>query len=619
MHCCSVPKRTTPGSAGTLITVASMTLTIQQIQRFQMRFTNNVDYYTALGHFSAVDAPLTEAGSILPPLRPVSVSSSSSFLKPRDSASNIGAQRPFTANDPLDQGRGISSGQMARSEVSTIAHRIASSDMQRMECSLDQPASAITDDIPLKSPAKMRDLSPPVVSVKNGLGLAKAFGISKPVEDGTIISKGPIKSSEARTTTLATSNALKKTTDSLVPTTLSDYHPRPSTAPAIESQSLRDMLPPPRTLPFPKSSSEIGLKALSKQKSTAKPVSQSASSMPGTSSFRVEFANSQKPETQSVPPSNPRAKKATAKKPAIRTSRKPAAPKSKKSPTVQSAQSPVPSVEDLLSRSREPAQQATPGAGDIDTQALLAQVEERQAFKSASTSPKKRGLPAEFGDGDPWIPPSAQRSAPNVFQSPSDRTPENLTQMQQTEQRFIAASATHAEISAARRTLHRAASEDLTTPAISARRDPGRVATLPTEPQPSNLQQENERHGLFDSGAIPIPLTPVSLTAMRAPLTERSLNAPIYSTLSAPGMSTSQPISQDTASATKLVRPLEALLQDENFAKAPDLAQWARQSDDDRHATLETFLCNNIDNPDFFILCKDLGGMWESRFLGKKI
>ena len=68
-----------------------------------------------------------------------------------------------------------------------------------------------------------------------------------------------------------------------------------------------------------------------------------------------------------------------------------------------------------------------------------------------------------------------------------------------------------------------------------------------------------------------------------------------------------------------LPSPLAALFHDPNFASPPNLAQWGQGSEEVRRASLETFICQSIQDQNFFKLCKNLDGTWQKVLLGKTL
>ncbi len=79
----------------------------------------------------------------------------------------------------------------------------------------------------------------------------------------------------------------------------------------------------------------------------------------------------------------------------------------------------------------------------------------------------------------------------------------------------------------------------------------------------------------------------------------------------------SSTVVQPRASHTVTSHSLMALMNDPNFAKSPEVAQWADLPPDEREAALETWMCQQLESESFATLLKTLEGMWQRLFFGR--
>jgi len=154
------------------------------------------------------------------------------------------------------------------------------------------------------------------------------------------------------------------------------YEPRPSTAPAIESQKLSDMLPPKRELPFAKSVLERSTISSKKAKRSNQ---KREAQRPTTAEAVVEQA----PEMSQSKTSQPAPRSSQARP------KKQASSRSRKAPDSQNAISPILGVTDLLKRSPQSAKEVASVSRAIDTQALLDSVDQRRKSPRIEGDPKE--------------------------------------------------------------------------------------------------------------------------------------------------------------------------------------------------------------------------------------
>jgi hypothetical protein len=60
-----------------------------------------------------------------------------------------------------------------------------------------------------------------------------------------------------------------------------------------------------------------------------------------------------------------------------------------------------------------------------------------------------------------------------------------------------------------------------------------------------------------------------------------------------------------------------ALMRDPDFARAPEIAEWAELPSEERDTVLESWMCEQLESESFATLLKTLEGMWQRVFLGR--
>lgn len=116
-----------------------------------------------------------------------------------------------------------------------------------------------------------------------------------------------------------------------------------------------------------------------------------------------------------------------------------------------------------------------------------------------------------------------------------------------------------------------------------------------------------ENRGLPPSAQKPageLPMGPSDRGVLGS--SERQALADISSNVAAPG-----------ESHLVTSHSMMALMNDPNFAKSPEIAQWADLPPDEREATLETWMCQQLESDSFATLLKTLEGMWQRLFFGR--
>lgn len=329
------------------------------------------------------------------------------------------------------------------------------------------------------------------------------------------------------------------------------YEPRPSMAPMIESQRLSEILPPKRDLLLPKPVPKSGAKA-SKDKILAS---------------STDTCGSQDLETQSEP-LKMKPKRVAVKKGSPRVGKKPR--RSRKKAASVRGESPVRGIEELLRRSPDSAGDVETLPKRIDTQALLARVEERQNMINCQ-NPTSRHSAASSKAQTTTVLKQNQSEASLPLALPTGREqamPLSLVD-ESTSQAMVSMSAAE--------------------------------ANGPQEGYSKKSQALPAGQGTLPDLPPPAPSPP----PVRQALLEQPLNVALIS--SKPSL---QPL------AHPLTHPLSFPPREPDF---PSLAEWAKAPEEERRASLETFICRSIQDENFFKLCKDLDGTWQRLFFGKML
>jgi hypothetical protein len=277
---------------------------------------------------------------------------------------------------------------------------------------------------------------------------------------------------------------------------------------------------------------------------------------------------SQDLETQSEPVTT-KPKPVTAKKGPPRVAKKPPRPR-KKAASVR-GKSLEHSNEELQKRSLDSTEDVATLPKTIDTQALLARVEERQNMINCQNLTSRH----DAASSKAWETTGLQQNQGEVslpLQHPTGKKQAKRLSM-----------------------VDESASQ--TTASIS-------VAEVDGSLEGYSKQSQGRPSG---QGPLPdLPLAAPTPPPICQALLEQSLNtAPISSKPSL------QPL------ANPLTDSLPSLLRDPNFLDLPTLAEWAKAPEEERRTSLETFICRSIQDENFFKLCKDLDGTWQRVFLGK--
>jgi hypothetical protein len=231
------------------------------------------------------------------------------------------------------------------------------------------------------------------------------------------------------------------------------------------------------------------------------------------------------------------------------------------------------SNEELQKRSSDSTEDVATSPKTIDTQALLARVEERQNMVDCQNLSSRH----EAASSKAWETTGLQQN--QIEASLPLEHPTGKKQAKRLSMVDESASQTTASIS---------------------------VAEVDGSLEGYSKQSQGRPSG--QGTLLDLPLAaPTPLPICQA-LLEQSLNtAPISSKPSL------QPL------ANPLTDSPPSLLRDSNFLDLPTLAEWAKAPEEERRTSLETFICRSIQDENFFKLCKDLDGTWQRVFLGKML
>ncbi|KAF7513180.1 hypothetical protein GJ744_010576 [Endocarpon pusillum] len=589
-----------------------------QIRRFQMKFRLASDFYKALALFSQAGCPFTQAGALAaqPPMaRPFSASS---VAVP---ASRVcqSMEAPKSASSTAD------------SDQSTL---VPSLDLSRQSSSRPSTTSSTnwkSGAAVSKDPTLTYDMSRgPAYSEKPAVSQyfpssRLSSAISSTVhyqheKSSTTQGEAPRNStlpfaSDPITAGTSTARSSRNSGSQLGHGSIAS---RPSTAPTLESQRISQMLPPKRELPF-----QISRATSEASRNITRSDLTSSSAKAGSS----DNANT------SGTPRQPGAKGATKTSRATRDSV--SGSRSCRKPAVPENDSPVPSARDSLrrsqrlshkqaginrtdtestkisaplklttkdelrqaldamgctkaiARSKDHAEQpeqdlAAPQYTNIDTQDLLARIDERQRLQRSKRSAALENC------GDSTTPPS-KRIATSVHPDLAAIAPPSSGVSMPVNDLPRAATGSGSR--------HLGDSSLGTTPALPRALDVNAV--------PDYDCQENG--GLPPSAQKPageLPMGPSDRRVLGS--SERQALADISSNVGAQGKS--HLVTSDS---------MRALMNDPNFAKSPEIAQWADLPPNEREAALETWMCQQLESESFVTLLKILEGMWQRLFFGR--
>jgi hypothetical protein len=410
--------------------------------------------------------------------------------------------------------------------------------------------------------------------------------------------------------------------------------PRPSTAPNFESQRLSQMLPPKRELPFKVSRSASAI-------STRAPTSGQAESSGEDRTIDDQAANITAPTVQDkqatvhVPPNAPQKAPVKRATKATRATRNTAATsRSRRKQSVLKDDSPVPSVEELLRSSRRLSekQSATNPAGDDAKKVCLSSNDPgNTAFKNnvAGDDPVS-SLAMDEGHAK-W-----PEECPGAYQYSNIDTQALLARVDEREQRKNAKRKDDTESHEGRNHLHPPKHVVPNTPmdlAAQPHRDSGAELSMAGSREAASkseitsgsshadialLPQKTGVNAVCGYGTQENDLMPPSA---QKPVEETSVGSVSREDLGAPERHPLADISnaaQPGRSHTLAGSSMVALMNDPDFAKSPEIVKWADLPLEERDAALETWMCQQLESESFATLAKALEGKWQRILFGRQ-
>lgn len=591
-----------------------------------MKFKLGSDFYKALALFSQAGCPFTQAGSLPSQAQTVRPSTTSSAFAPgnpgwpsRESLKSI----PSTAgSDQRTLVRSLATSLHSSSRPSTSSSSTWTSDPGPSSYSrigYDTGRQPLSFEKPLVSPffTDANAMNPSPLCSRGGF--ISAQGIAPrpsffPSSSDPLITVGD--------TAVSIEGDISHSSSAL-------FASRPSTAPAYESPRLSQMLPPKRELPFKVSGTALGSGLRNTERGQADSVVTGSepdgqfTNQKGSTVSMAQCSAELRPTRQKKPPAKRTTRAARATRSAAATTR------SCKKSSVIEFDSPVPSVEELLNSSRGmPEKQADrisisadtgiavvpsnakrltivgddiasqepdksparkegrvdqPGEcltqnehSEIDTQALLARVDEHQLRQST----KRKVVPGVHEDESSY-PPSKRVSCqrhPDVSDGGGEsRLPNQPSLVAAEGSRGIRASNVQ---------------DDLPLP----------QAMDAIAHQGSNLRINDD---MLQSIHTPLEEVMSGSTARESP---RTLERPPLADISN--------IAQQERSQPICSGSMRTLMNNPIYAESPKDRGWADQSPAEQDAALETWMCEQLESESFLAFTKKLEGMWQRIFFG---
>lgn len=578
-----------------------------------MKFKRGSDFYKALAFFSQAGCPFTQAGSLAPQTEIYRPETASSTVASGSSDHQIGdATRSLPSTAGSDQ-RSLVPNHVAAIQASSRPS--TSSGIAGGFESAPSRYTTLAYDEGKAMPYSKNSHVSPFFTEPNGLS---AIPNPVPRQDETPslatfeASRCKYFPSSSDPYKVAKSGAESSADATSKPTSYFDA-PRPWTAPSLESQSLLMMLPPKRELPFKASStSGTGRKVSKKFQEAPMLLASNLDKLPaGSTSDSSVQINTPANCKQPVPPKKSPAKRATG---ATRVTRSgTAARRSRNQPSAAPDEFSVPSVEDLLRRSEQESEKQAGiisvssndskvsrnafaietghrilqeeeyrpryQASNIDTQALLARVEERERVRES----KQKDIITESHEDLP-IPPLAKRIASGSHDAV--KVSQSL--------------ATVAEVTAAE--LHGATlqNDGNSHSAINA------VSNIPENTiQHCLLQERTENPPSSERRSELRPTTSIAGEDANHP----GAGGPPTTGV----LGSSQQVRPHPFAGSSLI----ALMNDPDFAGSPEFKGWRDLPQEEQHAALETWMCQQLNSERFAELLKMLEGTWQRIFFGR--
>jgi hypothetical protein len=410
--------------------------------------------------------------------------------------------------------------------------------------------------------------------------------------------------------------------------------PRPSTAPNFESQRLSQMLPPKRELPFKVSRSISGT-------SKRAPTSGQAESSGKDRTIDDQAAKITGPAVQDkqatvhVPSNAPRKAPAKHATKATRVTRNTAATsRSRRKQSVLKDDSPVPSVEELLRSSRRLSekQSATNPAGDDAKKVCLSSnVLGTPAFKNNVAGDDPASSLAMDERHARW---SEER--PGAYQYSSIDTQALLARVDEREQRKNAKCKDDTEshegwnhIPPPKRVVsdtsmdlaaqpHHDSGEELSMAGFREAASKSDITSGSSHVDIALLPKTTGVNAVCGYGTQENDVMPPSAQKPVEETSARSMNREDLGAPERPPLADISNAAQPGRSHTLAGSSMMALMNDPDFAKSPEIVKWADLPVEERDAALETWMCQQLESESFATLAKALEGKWQSILFGRQ-
>jgi hypothetical protein len=579
-----------------------------------MKFRLGSDFYKALALFSQAGCPFTQAGSLPPQVErnhPLTVSSAAA---PGGSDYQTGgAARSLPSTAESDQ---IT---LIPSHVTSIRSSYRPSKSSSTACRSDpHPSkySTMAYDTSRGLPCSENPHVSPFSANRSRLPALLRTGAHQHETRSSSsleVPRNNILPSSSDPIGAAAGAAVSCADDTSQPA-FASTEPRPWTAPTFVPQRYSQMLPPKRELPFKASSttSETRREFFKNGQAGSETVARnSLDSISGITTGSNPQTKQGVDHGSSDQPKKAPTKRGTK---AIRGTRSATtASRSRKKSSAVPEESPVPSVDELLRRSQriserrvgvasrshddgeasmdalststrhaERPEEDQPGyePSNIDTQTLLARVDERQRLRE----PKRKDSTKFHEESD--LLPCAKRIAPNS-RSIATASPSRAAAAQTPAADYQGAVSESLKIGNMRH------SNAPAVPYSSTAHDIHHYMSQERDEMPPSAQKPIEQVSAMylDTGNSNPP--------ERRPLADISNSV--------------QPSRPHPVASGSLM----ALMRDPDFARSPEIAQWADLPREEQDAALETWMCQQLESESFAALLRTLEGKWQRIFFGR--
>lgn len=598
-----------------------------------MKFRLASDFYKVLALFSQAGCPFTQAGSLAAQSQMTRPLTASSVVAPVNTAcQSRGTLRSAPSTAGSDQ-RTLVPSLDASIHSSSRRSTSSSSTWKSDSGALTYSTSAYKTSSALAPSEKPRvssyfSQSNGSTAIPNPVFCQHAQSISAQREAAV----KPFLPSASDPVAAATSTAPSSGQSTSWPT-FEPMAARSSTAPTFESQRLSQMLPPKRELPFKvsRTTSENSRKA--PKSAQAHPNGKTGTSDNQATNDVAPTAQANRLTDQGLSGAPKKGAGIGATK-AIRTARNnAAAPRSRKKSSVFEGDLPVPAVQDLLRRSQRLSEKETgirplehdaakvsvpsiPSTAtvyghdledeapteaftminrppkqpeerltaykysNIDTQALLARVDERQQQHKA----KRKDATGNHENSIP--PPASKRIATEALLDRAALLPGGDGAQ-----------------------LLQVAISEAATGRLGIRNSGlGDISSLHKVSSTNAVHDHDwqENDGIPPSAQKPVE--EISARSIDGGNSRQPERQPLVDISNA-----AQPGRSHTLASSSMM----ALMDDPNFAESPEITPWAGLPPEERDAALETWMCQQLESESFPTLVKTLEGMWQRIYFGR--